>query len=94
MFIIILLYSNISVTDPYTMRAYSLEHKQCYNIVIGDEKYVYISTTSAQGHFTTCSKLLFHWLKIQPLHGILMGSPMVVTLSQQYNVGERSTMGS
>ena len=55
---------------------------------------MYISTTTAQGHSTTvrCSKLLFHRLKIQPLHGVLMGSPMVVTLGQQYNVGERSTI--
>ena len=87
-----IVYSNISVIDPYTKRANSLEHKQCYNIVIGDEKYMYISTTSAQGHSTTCSKLLFPRLKIQPLHGILMGSPMVVTLGQQYNVGKRSAI--
>ena len=73
------------------MRAFSLEHKQYYNTVIGDEKYMYIST-SAQGHSTTCNKLLFHRLKIQPLHGILMGSPKVVTLGQQYNVGERYTI--
>ena len=32
------------------MRAYSLEHKQCYNIVIDNEKYIYIYfyTTSAK----------------------------------------------
>ena len=46
--------------------------KQCYNIVIiGEDKYIYISTTSPQGHSTTwCIKLLFHRLKIRPLHGI------------------------
>ena len=26
----------------FKKRAYSLEHKQCYNIVIGKQKYVYI----------------------------------------------------
>ena len=35
------IYSN-SVIDPYSIKAYSLEHKQCYNIVIGKEKYIYI----------------------------------------------------
>ena len=64
---------------------------QYCNIVIGNEKYIYIST-SMQGHSTTCIKLLFHRLKIQHLHGILMGSPVVVTLGQQYSVGERSTI--
>ena len=33
----IIIYSN-SAMDPYTMRACSLEHKQCYNIVIGKEQ--------------------------------------------------------
>ena len=33
------MYSN-SAIDPYTIRAYRLEHKQCYNIVIGKEKYI------------------------------------------------------
>ena len=27
---------------PYTIRAYSLEHKQCYKIVTGKEGYIYI----------------------------------------------------
>ena len=35
------MYSN-SVIDLYTIKACSLEHKQCYNIVIGEEKYIYI----------------------------------------------------
>ena len=53
-------------TDPYTIKAYSLEHKQCYNIVIGKEKNIYILQ---QVHSDTllrlCVKLLFHRLKIQ-----------------------------
>ena len=32
-----------SAIDPFSIEAtYSLEHKQCYNIVIGKERYVYI----------------------------------------------------
>ena len=31
-----------STIDLYTIKVYSLEHKQCYNIVIGKEKYSYI----------------------------------------------------
>ena len=34
--------SSNSAIDPYTIRAYSLEHKQYYNIVIGKEKCIYI----------------------------------------------------
>ena len=30
----VIIYSD-SIIDPYTIKAYSLEHKQCYNIVIG-----------------------------------------------------------
>ena len=37
-----IIYSNNSAIDPYTIKAYSLEHKQCYNIVIDEEKYIYI----------------------------------------------------
>ena len=29
-----------SAIDPYTIKAYSLEDKQCYNIVIDKEKYI------------------------------------------------------
>ena len=36
------MYSN-SAIDPYTIRPYSLEHNQCYNVVIGEDKYIYIS---------------------------------------------------
>ena len=37
-----IIYSN-SALDPYTIKVYSsLEHKQCYNIIIGKEKYIYI----------------------------------------------------
>ena len=32
--VLIIIYSSNSAIDPYTMRAYNLEHKQCYNIVI------------------------------------------------------------
>ena len=28
----------------------------------------------------------------KPLHGILTGSPMQITLGQQYNVGEKPTV--
>ena len=34
--------ANTQSLDPYTIRACSLEHKQCYTIVIGKEKYIYI----------------------------------------------------
>ena len=34
------IYSN-SAIDPYTVKAYSLEHKQCYDVVIDKEKYIY-----------------------------------------------------
>ena len=37
----IIIYSS-SGNDLYTMKVHSLEHNQCYNIVIGKEKYVYI----------------------------------------------------
>ena len=37
----IIIYSN-SIIDPHTTRAFSLEHKKCYNIVIGKEAYIYI----------------------------------------------------
>ena len=40
---LIIIYSSYSAIDPYTIRALSLEHKQCYNnIVIGKNKYMYI----------------------------------------------------
>ena len=35
----VMLYSAI---DPYTIRAYSLEHRQCFNILINKERYAYI----------------------------------------------------
>ena len=94
MFIII--YSNRAI-DLYTIKVYSLEHKQCYNIVIGKEKHIFLHfTTSPQGDsMTCCIKLWFHRLKIQSKHNLFMafGSTMIVTLGrQQYNViGERST---
>ena len=28
--------------DASTIRAFSLEHKKCYNIVIGEDKYIYV----------------------------------------------------
>ena len=31
-------------------------------------------------------------INTKPLHGIQTGSPMVVTLGQQYNVGEKPTV--
>ena len=34
--------NNNSAIDRYTMRAYSLEHKQCCKIVIYNEEYIYI----------------------------------------------------
>ena len=39
-FPLIIIY-NISAIHPFT-RVYSLEHKQCYNIVIGEEKHIHI----------------------------------------------------
>ena len=36
-----MIYSN-SAIDLYSIKAYNLEHKQRYNIVIGKEKYIYI----------------------------------------------------
>ena len=48
MFIII--YSN-SVIDIYTIKAYSLEHEQCYNIiVVGKEKHIYILRSFIDTH--------------------------------------------
>ena len=35
----IIMYCNNSAIDPYIIRAYSLEHKRCCNIVIGKEKF-------------------------------------------------------
>ena len=35
-----------SAIDPYTIRAYSLKHKKCYNIVIGEKKYIYFYNIS------------------------------------------------
>ena len=53
------IYSN-SVIDPYTIRAYSLEqHKQCYNIVIGKEKYIYILQQVRRNILHLCVFLLF-----------------------------------
>ena len=45
------IYSN-SAIDLYTIRAYSLEHKKCYNnVVIGKEKYIYIAPQApSAGH--------------------------------------------
>ena len=42
MFIIICRNNKIVCVDLYTLKVYSLEHKQCYNIVNGEEKYIYI----------------------------------------------------
>ena len=40
---LIIIYNSNSAIDPYTIRALSLEHKQCYNnIVICKDKYIYI----------------------------------------------------
>ena len=36
-----MIYNN-SVIDLYTIKAYTLEHKKRYNIVIGEEKYIYL----------------------------------------------------
>ena len=35
------MYNNSAIV-PYTIMAYSLEHKKRYNIVIGEEKYIYV----------------------------------------------------
>ena len=52
------LYNNMKYTVilvhrplPYTMRAFSLEHKLCYNIVTGKEKYIYILEYMSPGTF-------------------------------------------
>ena len=45
----IIIYSN-SAIDPYTIRAYSLEHKQCYNIVIDKGKYIRILQQGRREH--------------------------------------------
>ena len=36
-----IIYNN-SAIDSYTIKAYSLEHKKRYNIVICEEKYIYV----------------------------------------------------
>ena len=36
-----MIYSNISAIDLYTVKAFSLAHRKCYNIVIGKEKYMF-----------------------------------------------------
>ena len=43
------------------------------------------------------SKRLLNWVgskaaSAKPLHGIQTGSPMEITLGQQYNVGEKPTV--
>ena len=49
---IIIIYINNSAIDPCTVRAYHLEHKQCYNIaIIGNEKYIYILGRFLRGFF-------------------------------------------
>ena len=40
-----MIYNN-SATDPCTIRAYSLEHKKRYNIVVGQEEHINVFTTS------------------------------------------------
>ena len=54
--IFIIIYNN-SAIDIYTIRAYSLQHKRCYNIVIGKREIHLHFTTSPQGHSTTCIKM-------------------------------------
>ena len=51
-----MIYSN-SAIDLYSIKAYNLEHKQCYNIVIGKEKYVYILQVRRDIPSSTCIKL-------------------------------------
>ena len=36
-----MIYSNVSAIDLYTVKAFSLAHGKCYNIVIGKEKYIF-----------------------------------------------------
>ena len=44
----------LSAVLALLLKFYSLEHNQCYNIVIGKEKYIYILQVHRQGHSTTC----------------------------------------
>ena len=53
----IIIYSN-SAIDLYTIKAYSLEHTQCYNIVIGKEKYIYILQQVRRDIPSSCYRLL------------------------------------
>ena len=53
----IIIYSN-SAIDPYTVRSYSLEHKQYHNIVIGKEKYIYILYIRPDDHAQFTNKCL------------------------------------
>ena len=61
-----------SAIDLYTIMAYSLEDKKRY--IVNAKREIHLRfTTNPQGFSTTCIKLLFHRLKMQPLHGISRG---------------------
>ena len=62
---IIILYRN-SAINPYTIRAHSLEHKKCYNIVIGKDKYIYVLQV-LRGFLLRAFFVLFHRSKIYNL---------------------------
>ena len=68
---------SISAIGPYTSRAYSLEHKKFYNIVIGKEKYIYVSQ-QVRRDFLLRVKLLFHRLQI---HNLFMAFKWVPNVS-------------
>ena len=43
-------YSNSDI-DPYTIKAYSLEHKQCYNIVIGKRTFTFYNKSAGTFYY-------------------------------------------
>ena len=45
------IYSSNSAIDLYTIKAYSLEHKQCYNIVIGKREIHFTLYSKSAGTF-------------------------------------------
>ena len=49
---------------PHTIRAYSLERKQCYNIVFGKQKYIYILQQARRD--ILLSMCIFNLLLLQP----------------------------
>ena len=49
-------------------------------------------TTSPQGHSITCIKLLFHRLKIQPLHGITVHSNFITMQGHQNTTIRKGTI--